>query len=173
MSSDWWYARLEHKPKARAEPPEYQDDILPLFADALDDMARANGLRPLTGFFFDEAAIEDELFREHLTDKFGPGFGPGDLDEETYEALPAGPRELRDRHGPFFDPAEGLATVRGLLAHIAGNPGVITALRRGFTNDTPFVDEAVTSKLGELEAVLKYALKNKRRFRIGLPEFEP
>jgi len=173
MPSKWWSARLEHNPKAKGDPPEYQDNILPLYADALDAIARERGLQPLSEFFFDEATIEDELHTKYMTDKFGEGFSPEDIDEETYAELPIGPRELRDRYGPFFDAAAGLATVQRLLAHVAGNPGAIAALKRGFVPGQEFTDEAVTNQLTDLEAVLKFAKKTNRRFRLGLPEFEP
>jgi hypothetical protein len=103
----------------------------------LDGFARDLGLTPLSDFIVDHCGLVEQAWEEAVRDAgwqrplaterpLEPGEGIPiipfeEIDDPAYRAeveLWGRVVEDVDRNKPWFDPAEGLATVRGLIRHV-------------------------------------------------------
>lgn len=159
-----WEIRLE----SEAAPPAYAEEIpwswdrlLPLLATPLDAAARELGLRPLTEFVCDESELEREIEGEVLREHLGEDVDWRNIDPALPETIvPDAVRGRLSGRGPFYDPAEGLRTVQGLIAHLNSNPETVAGLKKRLT-----VDDVLRGLL-KMENTLLYARGKERRFRI-------
>jgi len=153
---------------APAEEPLVLDEVLPLFVGPLTEAAAAAGVCPLTDFFFDDSAFGAEIEQEVLRERFGEGFDPtrvNEEDEELHELSATMPEEVKSRQGrrePLFDAADGLATVRALVARLATHPvPPIHRIKKSLTT------AEVLRGLEKFEQGLEFAHASGRRFRIS------
>src|SRR5437870_1715057 len=127
-----WYVLLQRE-LADLEVSTGGGRALLYFHRQIDDLAMRLGLAPLSGFFRPDRAGVLEYLR-------GQGVEPD-------------PESLPDED--WFEPSEGLATIRGLLAHLRGD---VQAVPSG---------EKVIGDLEEIERVLDPAERDGVRFRLS------
>jgi len=111
----------------------------------IDVLARKLGLQPLEDFI----SFEPEALAELMEDMKGPNGEAIELPEEQW-----------------FDAADGLRTIGGLLAHLQGNPEELAKIDRLDPDRGGCLAEGVVRDLLEAEKLLSAAAKRNVRFHL-------